>query len=122
MRAETSSELFHSYLQRAVRALAAYEPERVIVFGSYARGDFDAYSDLDLVIIKETDRRFVERLVEAGSYLDLPISVDVFVYTPAEFQSMVEEGNPFIERVQREGRVIYERSSNSKKMDGPGAA
>ena len=94
-----------------VEALKAYEPEKVILFGSSARGDADQYSDIDLVVIKRTDKRFVERLVEAARYLDLPVSVDLFVYTPEEFEVMAENANPFIERVRSEGRIIYERSS-----------
>lgn len=94
-----------------VEALKAYDPEKVILFGSSARGDADRYSDIDLVVIKRTDKRFVERLVEAARYLDLPVSVDLFVYTPEEFEVMVENANPFIERVLSEGRIIYERSS-----------
>ena len=94
-----------------VDALKTYEPEKVILFGSSARGDADRYSDIDLVVIKRTDKRFVERLVEAARYLDLPVSVDLFVYTPEEFEVMVENANPFIERVLSEGRIIYERSS-----------
>lgn len=98
------------WVGEAVQALKAYEAEKIILFGSCARGDSDPYSDIDLVIIKRTDKRFVERLVEAGSYLNLPISLDIFVYTPEEFQAMAEAENPFIERVQREGRIIYEKS------------
>lgn len=99
-----------SRIEQLVEALKRYDPEKIVLFGSYARGDLDAHSDLDVVIIKKTDKRFVERLVEAAGYLDLPISVDLFVYTPEEFQAMAECGNPFIERVQREGRIVYEKS------------
>jgi uncharacterized protein len=99
------------WLEEAVRALRAYDPEKIILFGSYARGDVDRYSDIDLAIIKRTNKRFVERLVEAASYLNLPLSVDIFVYTPEEFQAMIEEGNSFIERVQKEGRIVYEKPS-----------
>jgi predicted nucleotidyltransferase len=98
-------------LNDAVQALKAYDPERIIVFGSYARGDMDEYSDLDLLLVKQTEKRFVERLVEAAGYLDLPIAVDLFVYTPEEFQAMTEDENPFIARVRKEGRVIYEKPS-----------
>ena len=92
----SKSEL-SQWLAEAVRSLRAYDPEKIIVFGSYARGDVDRYSDIDLAIIKRTTKRFIERLVEADSYLNLPLCVDLFVYTPEEFQAMIEEGNPFIE-------------------------
>lgn len=89
--------------------LLPYGPEKIIVFGSWVRGEADEYSDLDLVIIKETDVRFVRRAVEVSEYIQWSTSVDVFVYTPEEFQLMQERGTPFIERVLAEGRVIYEK-------------
>ena len=97
-------------VEQVVNRLMGYGPERIILFGSAARGDTDEYSDLDLIVIKKTDKRFVERLVEAGSYIPLDLSVDVFVYTPEEFQSMIEEGNPFIEEALKDGKVLYDES------------
>ena len=45
-----------------IASLEEYDPQRVILFGSWARGDEDEHSDLDLVIIKETQERFLDRL------------------------------------------------------------
>ena len=50
-------------VKRVVECLRRYNPERVILFGSYARGDVDEYSDVDVVVIKQTERRFLERLI-----------------------------------------------------------
>jgi HEPN domain-containing protein/predicted nucleotidyltransferase len=91
-----------------------YGPEKIILFGSAARGDTDEYSGLDLIVIKKTDKRFVERLVEAGSFIPTDLSVDVFVYTPEEFQSMIEEGNPFIEEALKDGKVLYEKTAGGQ--------
>jgi len=69
----------------------------------------DEYSDLDFVVIKKTAKRFLERLIEVAKLIDNDLGkVDVFVYTPEEFKGMREDGNPFIERVLKEGRVLYE--------------
>jgi len=87
-----------------------YDPEKIIIFGSYVRDEMDEYSDLDFVIIKKTEKRFIERLIEIGRLIDLDLGkVDVFVYTPEELERMIEWENPFIERVMKEGRVIYEK-------------
>jgi predicted nucleotidyltransferase len=95
--------------ERLVECLRRYNPEKIILFGSYARGDTDEYSDLDVVIIKNTEKRFLERLVEVAKYLDNDLgNVDVFVYTGAEFEEMQRKENPFIEKVLAEGRVIYQ--------------
>ena len=48
------------------RLLQSYEPERIILFGSRARRDADIYSDYDLIVVKHTDRPFLERLRDAA--------------------------------------------------------
>lgn len=97
-------------LDAVVQALKAYDPEKIILFGSVSRGEADEFSDFDLVIIKKTEKRFVQRLVEAAQYVKWLPAVDLFVSTPEEFQALIEEENPFIERVRQEGRVLYEKS------------
>jgi len=97
-------------LKRVLERLKEYQPEKIILFGSYARGQTDEYSDLDFVLIKKTDKRFLERLIEVAKLIDNDLGdVDVFVYTPEEFERMIEWGNPFIERVLKEGRTLYEK-------------
>ena len=95
-------------LDEIVRTLLdQYGPiEKIILFGSAARGDADEYSDLDLILIKETNKGFVERLVEVPL---LPVHADVFVYTPEEFEQMRENENPFILSAIESAKVIYER-------------
>ncbi len=96
--------------ERVIECLKRYDPEKIIAFGSYVRGEADEYSDFDFVVIKKTEKRFLERLMEVGELIDKGLGkVDVFVYTPEEFQAMVEWENPFIQRVLEEGRVVYEK-------------
>jgi len=93
-----------------LKKLQNYEPQKVILFGSFARGEVDEYSDLDLVVIKETPRRFVERLIEVARIVGTGFGkVDIFAYTPEEFEKMKEIGNPFIEQVLKDGITIYEK-------------
>ncbi len=92
-----------------IASLKEYDPQRVILFGSRARGDDDEYSDLDLVIIKETEERFLDRLERVYELVKPTFAMDVLVYTPQEFAEMQERDNPFIEMVLKEGVVIYER-------------
>ena len=81
--------------------------EKIILFGSYARGDMDEYSDIDLIVIKKTNKGFVERLGEVPS---LPLHADVFVYTPEEFKHMQENENPFIVHALQHAKILYEKS------------
>jgi predicted nucleotidyltransferase len=57
------------HLQDLIRLLKNYDPEKIILFGSYARGDADEYSDYDIIVIKSTDKPFLERLQDMVPYL-----------------------------------------------------
>ena len=76
------------------------------MFGSVARGEADEWSDLDLVVIAETDRTFFERFRDFDGLYEVWPRLDLLVYTSAEFERMVEEENPFLLRVLEEGTDI----------------
>ena len=99
---------FQEELERILQSLRPYGPQKVILFGSFARGDDHGLSDVDLLIVKETDRPFVERIGEVLALCDTVLPIEPLVYTPEELARMIEEGNPFIEQVLREGKVVYE--------------
>lgn len=98
-------------LEHILQTLTAqYQPQKVILFGSMARGLVSEWSDLDLVIIKDTSLPFLKRLTEVALLCRLRVGVDFLVYTPNEFAQMVADKNPFIiEEVIRKGKVLYER-------------
>ncbi|MFQ5801950.1 MAG: nucleotidyltransferase domain-containing protein [Candidatus Methylomirabilales bacterium] len=91
-----------------IDALKRYRPQRVILFGSAARGEADAESDLDVLVIKETDEPFTDRLEAMANLCPPGVHADILVYTPEELQMMLAEGNPFITLALQEGKVIYE--------------
>ncbi len=98
-------------LERELERMTALFPslgvKKAILFGSLARGDVAEASDIDLILIKETTKRFSDRLEEALLALDPRVGLDILVYTPAEFEALLES-RPFIQDAVREGRVIYE--------------
>ncbi|MFB3818633.1 MAG: nucleotidyltransferase domain-containing protein [Candidatus Methylomirabilales bacterium] len=86
-----------------------YAPERIILFGSHARGEPAA--DIDVILIKATRERFLDRLKAVYERWSLPVAADILVYTPAEWQRLRDRGLGFVERVLREGREIRVRSA-----------
>ncbi|MBI4789350.1 MAG: HEPN domain-containing protein [Chloroflexi bacterium] len=97
-------------VRKIIAALKRYDPERVILFGSTARGDADRYSDIDIVVIKDTPKRFLDRLGDVYDLIQPDFALDALVYTPKEFTEMRARRNPFVEQVLRDGQVVYERA------------
>ncbi len=82
--------------------------ERAILFGSGARGTQTRKSDLDLVIILKTDKRFFERFEDFEEIHNLVkgCSVDMLIYSPEELMNISHR--KFIKTILSEGKVIYE--------------
>ncbi|HXF63008.1 MAG TPA: nucleotidyltransferase domain-containing protein [Caldilineaceae bacterium] len=92
------------------RIVEAVEPEKVILFGSYAYGSPDVDSDVDLLIIADMDERPAERGVIISRLIwPRPFPVDILVKTPAEVEAALER-DTFLREVLQRGRVLYERS------------
>src|SRR5437763_1765306 len=101
----------HELAENLSRILAAlkmhYAPEQVIVFGSLASGDITETSDLDLLIVKNTDKGFFDRIREVVKICDYDIGVDFLVYTPKEL-SEAALTNPFVrDEILSKGKVVY---------------
>ena len=95
-------------LKQILAALGAhYQPEQVILFGSLASGNVTETSDLDLLIVKDTDKRFYDRIREVVRICDYDIGVDFLVYTPKELIEAAKS-NPFVrDEILAKGKVVY---------------
>lgn len=92
------------------RLIEAYAPDGIILFGSHAHGAAGGESDIDLLIIKDTDQRPIDRRVEVEKILiDRNVPLDIFVYTPREIRYLYSVGSPFVDEVMETGRVLYMR-------------
>jgi len=104
--------LLERELSRWLPLLIAYEqPDKVILFGSYCAGQVSEWSDLDLVIIKETTAPFLDRTRRVLELLKPQVGLDVLVYTPQEFEQLSQERAFVRQEIVAKGKVIYERSS-----------
>jgi predicted nucleotidyltransferase len=98
-------------LEAVVRAARErFEPRRILLFGSQARGDSHAASGLDLCLIVGEAGDWLERQIEFRRALDLPgVQVEPYVFGAAEFERLRADGDPFVLHILEEGRLLYEQ-------------
>ena len=113
MATETFPSLNDDLIQDIVRRIVATaQPEKVILFGSRARGEARPDSDLDVLVIQESAVPGYQR--DAALYLALAglnAPVDVITYTPEEVEEWSAVPQAFITTAVREGKVVYEKKS-----------
>ncbi len=84
-------------------------PQKTGLFGSHARGDFDGGSDLDLLVILDcADDRIGEMIRLRRVLRDLPIAIDVVVYSRKEVQAWDHLRGTMLHHALREGKVLYD--------------
>ena len=87
-----------------------FNPERIILFGSYAYGRPRADSDVDLLIVIETNERPRAKQLEISRALSPhPFGMDILVRTPKQLQKRIAMGDSFLRDIMTHGKVVYER-------------
>ena len=85
-----------------------YKPEKIILFGSAARGEANADSDADFLIVKkQTPYYGVDRIRELSRLINRNIAVDFLIYRSDEFEKRLKMEDPFLELIIKEGKVLY---------------
>ena len=97
-------------IERIVRRIAeGYRPIKVILFGSYAYDEPTADSDIDLLIVKDTPDRFIDRWVAVRELIADPkrrIPVEPIVVTPDELDRRLAKGDQFFQEIVARGKEI----------------
>jgi predicted nucleotidyltransferase len=104
------AKLWEKELARIVeRLVQQYKPEKIVLFGSLAKGRGSGESDVDLLVIKRTGERRVNRRVEALKGVSRRVPLDVIVLTPEEVEFLRKKGSSFIQEILSTGKVLYEQ-------------
>ena len=104
---ERNREIVNRIVEKIKRE---YQPEKIILFGSYAWGRPTKHSDLDLFIIKETQERHIDRSVRVAEILDEEswiFAIEPWVYTPEEVSQRLKIGDPFVKKILKKGKILY---------------
>jgi len=106
-----------SLVQEIVKRIVdAVRPDQIVLFGSYAYGIPDKESDIDILVIMETDRPRHKRSVILNKVLaGLLIPKDLVVYTPKEVDEWKEVPQAFITQILKKGVILYDK--NKKRSD-----
>lgn len=100
-------------IKKIVRQIVKnYKPEKIILFGSFASGRPEENSDVDLVVIKKTKKRFGARLFEVAKIIKSKLGTDILVYTPKEWEKGLNRNYYFFKEINKTGRLVYEKSTS----------
>jgi uncharacterized protein len=87
-----------------------FKPEKIILFGSYARGNPRPESDVDLLVVMKAQNKKSKQSLEMRRHLGVMFGLDLVVYTEKRLKERVEMGDWFLRDVLKEGKVLYECS------------
>jgi predicted nucleotidyltransferase len=109
LRPAVTEALLEEITQRIVQK---FQPHKIVLFGSYAYGKPDLNSDVDLLVVMDSDETMAQRIMRVAEAAHVPfLPMDVLVYTPAEVEERLAKGDFFISAILAKGKVVYQRGS-----------
>ncbi len=97
-------------IRRYARAVAErFQPERIILFGSYAYGTPHEDSDVDLLVVMPC-RNEIDQSARITYELEAPFALDLIVRKPSNLAWRLEEGDWFLREIVGQGKVLYEKA------------
>jgi type I restriction enzyme M protein len=107
----TKPDLDSTLVEIRERIVKAFDPVKIVLFGSYAWGTPRKDSDLDLLVIMESDESEVKRVVKVSRlFEDRMFPMDILVKTPKEIEERLRIGDYFYKEILEKGLMLYERS------------
>lgn len=85
-----------------------FKPQKIILFGSYARGNPGPESDVDLLVVMETSLKDVQQAIQICQQIEYRFGLDLIVHTPKYLAERMKMGDWFLRDVLKEGKVVYE--------------
>lgn len=85
-----------------------FRPDKVILFGSYARGEERRHSDVDLLVIMPFEGKGVYKAAEIRAWIKSTFPIDLIVRSPCEVREHLEKNEDFMKEILEEGRILYE--------------
>src|ERR1700719_1283437 len=105
-------------IRRFARQVAErFQPEKIILFGSYAYGTPHADSDVDILVIMPA-RNQIDQAVKISLDIDPPFPLDIIVRTPHNMQWRLAEGESFLREITTKGKVLYEKNDTGVGAQG----
>ncbi len=109
---QTPAESEAAIRQAVNRIATRFHPEKIILFGSRARGQGGPNSDADLLVVMPVNGSKRQQAVQMDLALEgIPIPIDLIVVTPEEVQKYRDAAGTIIHEAVREGKVLYERAA-----------
>ncbi|MEM2975655.1 MAG: nucleotidyltransferase domain-containing protein [Candidatus Bathyarchaeia archaeon] len=104
---ERSEEVFEKIRAYVNVIVSRLNPRFVILFGSFATGDINEGSDVDILVVADFKEGFLERIGTLMKMNTFGIPVEPLGYTPEEFEDMKRRKNPFILEVLEKGKILH---------------
>jgi uncharacterized protein len=98
----------HEILKLSQQIAEAFEPEQIILFGSYAYSTPTEDSDVDLLVVLPFEGQAFQKSAEILNYANPKFSVDLLVRTADEIKQRIEWGDFFLREIVEKGKVLYE--------------
>lgn len=112
MNKENSKKILSEVVEKLINQ---YKPLSIILYGSYAHGNPTEDSDIDLLILKNTNKRRVDRFVQVKKIIYDPrnkIPISPLIYNPKELEERLRIGDDFIKEIYKKGTILYEKTNS----------